>query len=219
MTAKRIDTNPVAMGDIRHPDILIDIGKKVSAGMTWAEIAESMEKQFAIKTSPSYVEKIYQRYAARRNEILSGDAALRDQVKQEILDWKGQLQKINTQTWQILEDVSMKPEQKLKAMGEVRAQLELQNKIMERMENTFASKAMNSIDITRLVFAQLQQLEKEGMIKILRLPGTVVDTPFKVQEPQTPVESTPTSTETLPEMENYIDDPIDEGNTIEEEEQ
>lgn len=215
MTTPRIDLSPTAMKDIRHPDILVDIGRKVSAGMTWAEVAESLETELGIKSSPAYVETIYARYATRRNEILTGDNQLRDQVKQEILDWKYQLQKINKQTWEILEDAQMKPEQKLKAMAEVRQQLELQNKIVERMENTFTSKAMNSMDITRLVFAQLSQLEKEGMIKILRMPGAVVEAPFVYKEDAVsiaPVVVTPTEG-----MENYIDGEVEETEELEEE--
>jgi hypothetical protein len=199
-----------SLGDIRHPDILTDIGRKVSAGMTWAEIASTIEQEYGIKCTPAYVEKIYGRYAVRRSEILNGDSLLKEQVKQEILDWKSQLGKINTQTWEILNNMEMKPEMKLKAMAEVRQQLELQNKIMERMENTFTSKAMNSMDITRLVFSQLAQLEKDGMIKILRMPGLAKDASFSVK---------PVATPNVPEEElkNYIDERVEK--TVEEDDQ
>ncbi len=157
--------------DIRHPEILKFIGKCVSSGMGWNGVARAIEKDYATKTTSVYVKKVYETYVQRRSEIIEGDQDLRDGIKDEILNWKDQVQKINQVTWQIINDMDTKQENKIKAMGEVRKQLDLQSKILDRMENNFSKQEMNQLEMTKFLFTQLKKLEEDGMIKILQLPG------------------------------------------------
>src|SRR3990167_3151220 len=130
--------------DIRHPEVLIQIGKMVSSGMTFSAIAKNISETFKIHSSPTVIKKTYEIYVARRNEVLQGDLQLKENVKQEILNWKDQLAKMNKMVWEMIENAETEGI-KLDAMKEVRQQLDLQNKILSRMEDSFNNQVVNRI--------------------------------------------------------------------------
>ena len=170
--------------DIRHPDILVKIGKMISSGMSYPSICNSIKDEWGINTTANYVKKVYETYSARRTEILQGDLELKSEIKQEILDWKDQIGRLNRMTWSLLDEA--KGDLKLKAMREVRGQLELQNKILGRLEDSMTGKVINRIQITQDVIRTLEQLEKDGMITILRRPGEIIDVPLEKKEEYVP---------------------------------
>lgn len=168
MTKERGELKSV---DIRHPEILKFLGKCASTGMSWPGVVRAIEKEYDVRTTPAYVKKVYETYVQRRTEIIEGNEELKEDIKNEILNWKDQIHRINQATWEIINNLDTDPDKKIKAMAEVRKQLDLQNKILDRMETNITQQDMNKIEMTKFLFAQLKKLESDGMIKILAIPG------------------------------------------------
>jgi len=162
--------------DLRKPEILKEIGKLRSAGMGFKGIAEHLATKFNLDPEPSKttVRSAYKVYSTRRTEIIAGDEELKGEIRESILNTKNQLTKLNDIVWDII-DTTEKSENKLAAAKEILNHLRFQEQILNKLTQSFDTQTLNKIEVTKIVVNNLEQLERDGFIKVLNRPGKVID--------------------------------------------
>ena len=158
--------------DIRKPEVLKEIGKLRSSGMSFQGIAKTLSGKYGLK-KPNHasVQKAYEVYASRQGEVIAGDEELKQGIKEAVLDTKDQLVKLNEMVWDIIKDAETSKD-KLNAAREILNQLRFQEQLINKLTEGFDFNNLNKLEVTKIVVNNLEQLEKDGYIKILTNPGT-----------------------------------------------
>ena len=161
--------------DLRSPEVLTEIGKLRSSGMSFNGIAKEISRTFNLKEPTVLaVQKAYNIYSSRSSEVIAGDDELKKGIKEAVLDTKDQLVKINSIVWEIIQSAET-PKDKLGAAKEILNHLRFQQQLITKITEGFDFKNMNRIEVTKIVVNNLEQLEKDGFIKILNKPGQIID--------------------------------------------
>jgi hypothetical protein len=164
---------------LAEPEVLKKIGKLYSSGMSYAGIAQKLREEDGIDCLGSQVRKVHSIYQVRSQEIIAGDEELKNEIKETVLNTKKQLKEINKLVWELIEKAraegKLNLENAIPAVREIRTQLELQEKLLSRMEEGVDFRNMNKIQMTQIIIENLQVLERDGYIRILNNPGEIID--------------------------------------------
>ena len=160
--------------DLRKPEVLREIGKLRGSGMSFRGIAKSISGSYGVKLPTVLaVQKAYEVYTARQGDIIEGDKELQNEIKGALIDTKDQLIKLNELMWTVINDAETSKD-KISAAKEVLNQMRFQETLITKVTDGFDFKKMNKIEITKIIVNNLEQLEKDGFIKILTNPGSNV---------------------------------------------
>lgn len=154
----------IMANDIRDPDVLREIGKLVSSGVSYTGIAEQLKTK-GIETTAQTVKRVYDQYSHRTTDIIAGDKELKAMIKADVLGVVDQLKAINAVTWDIINDLQAKqkqPDSVLKALREIRGQLELNVQLSERLTNTVDFGKVNKVELTQNIVNIYEKLKKDG---------------------------------------------------------
>lgn len=152
--------------DIRRPEILTKIGKLASAGLSWTYIADMLKKEDGIDAAPQLVHKVYEEFTHRTTAIIAGDQKLKDLIKADILGIVDQMKAINSTAWDILAELQQskvrQPGTMLKALKEIRGQLELNMRLSERLTSSVNLDKVNKVELTQNIVNIFEKLKKDG---------------------------------------------------------
>lgn len=157
---------------LKEPDVLIYIGKCFSSGMGYNAITKAVKRKYDITSSYHQVRKVVQIFQSRQSDLITGSNELQEMVKGVILDTKTQLEKLNEECWAIYEE-QQDSGMKLVTMREILKQLEFQEKVLSRLSKQFGGNTqpkINKLEMTQVIVNSLEDLEKQGVIKILKNP-------------------------------------------------
>jgi hypothetical protein len=161
------DTDPL----LRSKEVLMKIGELKNLNCSWTEISERMKKEHNVEVSPQVAQSLYKTYATRMAEVIAGDTKIKDELRGVVLDKAEQLKSVNEMVWSVIKDSKTTNKDKLLAAREVLAQLELHEKLFENLKKDFDFRQISRIEYTKVSVDNLDYLEKEGYIKILKKPG------------------------------------------------
>lgn len=153
----------------KEPEVLNYMGKCYSSGMNNAEIAKAVGNKFGEVPSREQVQKIIDIFKTRKSDVVEGSHELQEMIKGTIIDTKSQLQRINGKCWDLLDKAEKEGTfEAVAVMKEILKQMEFQEKLLFRLQsNTFTPK-INKLELTQVIINSLDDLEKQGVIKILK---------------------------------------------------
>lgn len=157
---------------LAEPEILLKIGKLHSAGMSVSAICQKLRQENGIKAGYAAVKSAIKTYSTRGTEILAGDDELKGEIKEVIINTKKQLKDVNELIWDLInvarKDGQLHLKTAISAVGEIRKQMEFQEKLLNRMEEGIDYTKMNSVHMTQIIVDNLTVLQESGYIKILK---------------------------------------------------
>lgn len=160
--------------EIRKPEILTKIGKLASAGMSWTGISKVLDAENKITAGPNAVKGAYETYAARTTEIIAGDSELKGLIKADVLDVVDQMKRINAETWHIINDLqessNKQPDTVLRALKEIRGQLELNMRLSDMLSQRVDFSKVNKAELTQNIINIYEGLQKDGFGEIEKCP-------------------------------------------------
>jgi len=160
------------MSKLKDPDVLIYAGKLYSSGMNYSDISRNIQEKFGIEANSTQVKKIIALFQNRKSDLIEGDNKLKQMVKGAILDTKKELERIHQECIDILDEAKRIKDfrSRISAIREIRGQLELQEKIIQRITSIGGGSKINKLELTQVIVNSLEDLEKQGVIKILKKP-------------------------------------------------
>jgi len=174
---------------IAEPEILVKIGKLHSSGMSISGIRAKLKEENNIDAGFMAIKSAIRTYSTRSTEILTGDSELKKEIKEVILDTKSQLQAVNELVWDLIKEAKDQGKLNLQtavpALKELREQLRLNEEIMKRMTDNVDFRQMGKIEMTQIIIEKLEVLEKQGYIKVLNQPGSLIKLDIKSEETKT----------------------------------
>lgn len=155
---------------LKEPDVLVYIGKCYSSDMGYSAIAKAVKRKFGIEANNQQINKVIAIFKNRQSDLIYGNNELQEMVKCVILDTKSQLERINNECWKIFDEFDKKKESsmKLAAMRDILKQLEFQEKLITRLSGSIIKPKINKLEMTQVIVNSLEDLEKQGIIKILK---------------------------------------------------
>jgi len=164
---------------LRESNNLARLGELVYKNYSWKYIANKLSQELNIKVGEKAVKNIYDEYKAKRTEILTEDEELKQDVKNTIIDVDDQLKRINNITNNLLDnlidDGYEDKDMVLKVVREVRGQIDLQTSLVKKLTEGFDEHKISEQKYIKMSLDNLEQLEKNNYIKILRKPGEKLD--------------------------------------------
>lgn len=158
---------------LRQPEILKEIGGCVFSGMKWSGLQKHLKENFNIEASKESIKHVYNKYLQRRNEIVESEEEIqkdiRGEVENTVINTKETLQEVHDFVKKIKEKAYNNDDWKtaLDASKEILNQLTFQEKVLNRMQEGINVENLNKIEITQIVVNKIDELEKQGRIKIL----------------------------------------------------
>lgn len=166
----------------KEPEVLNYIGKCYSSGMNNAEIAKAVNTKFELTPTRSQIIRIIEIFKNRKSDIVSGSNELQEMIKGTILDTKTQLQRINNKCWDLMDKAESEGIfEAVAVMKEILKQMEFQEKLLTRLQSNAFSPKVNKLELTQVIVNSLDELEKQGVIKILR-PNDISKIGIKSEE-------------------------------------
>jgi len=163
---------------IFKPEMLVKIGKLHSSGNSIGAICKRLREEDGINAGFTAVKRAITVYSTRSGEIIQGDKELKSEIKGIILDTKSQLQAVNTLVWDLIKEAKNQGKLNLQtaipAIKELREQLKLNEDILKRMNENVDYKQMGKVEMTQIIIEKLEVLEKQGYIKVINQPGSLV---------------------------------------------
>jgi len=161
------------MSKLKEPEVLVYIGKLYSSGMNYSEIVEKVREKFGIEANSTQIKKVITIFKSRQSDLIKGDNELKNMVKWTILDTKKELEKIHQECLDILEEAKRIKDFKsrIAAVREIRGQLEFQEKLQQRLTGSLDGAKINKLEMTQVIVNSLEDLERHGVIKILKNPN------------------------------------------------
>lgn len=164
---------------LRESNNLARLGELVYKNYSWKYIANKLSQELNIKVGEKTVKNIYDEYKAKRTEILTEDEELKQGVKNTIIDVDDQLKRINNITNNLLDNLIDEgyedKDMVLKVVREVRGQIDLQTSLVKKLTEGFDEHKISEQKYIKMSLENLEQLEKNNYIKILRKPGEKLD--------------------------------------------
>lgn len=154
--------------ELYEVDVLKRIGELRATGTPFTVIALKLKEEKGIDVTPTTVSSAYDKFVGKTSEIIASDDNIKRELLKPILDTANQLKKINEFTWDIIDDFETENSDKLKAIKEIRGQLELQEKILNRMSESLNPTNISKLEYTKMSIKNLIELEKQGLITINR---------------------------------------------------
>lgn len=159
---------------LASPDMQKKLGHMYSSGMNFADIHKQLVME-GLNVGFYEVKNAIKRNLARRSEIIQSNLDLKNEIKEIILSEVDQIKKLNEFTWEIINDAKTNKELKLQAANQVLKQLEFQAKKIDRLKQGVQTTKINKVEMTQIIVNSLDDLEKQGYIKIISKPGEIVD--------------------------------------------
>lgn len=155
------------------PELIEAIRKMREMGMGFRAIAIELETKFNYKTSHQTV----------KNFIDSGGLLEKGgkeiQQAQDVLSLLKQLKSINKEMWTLYKDISTDKDKlgyaRANILNKILSQLEMQRKLLERITSSTVTQKISMIEFSVKVSKYLEQLEKEGYIKIVKKPIKIAE--------------------------------------------
>lgn len=164
---------------LRDTKNLARLGELVYSNYSWKYIAKTLSDELKVRITDTVAKKIYEEYKAKRTEILTEDEELKNSVMNTIIDVDDQLKRINNITNEMLdrliEEGYEDKDMVLKVIREVRGQIDLQTSLVKKLTEGFDEHKISEQKYIRMSLDNLEQLEKNNYIKILRRPGETFD--------------------------------------------
>jgi hypothetical protein len=170
-----VNPNPTLNEEMRSEKTYKKIGELYSKGISWQGIADILEREDGIKTTPAFVSKVFEDFQVRSHEVMHQDEDVKKMAKDLILDNISQLKAINDLTWGILKKQSTADEVKLSGVNQILNQLKYNDDRIAKFEKFFDTNKMSLLEQARLMEKWLKGLEEAGYIKIISMPGQSFD--------------------------------------------
>jgi len=101
-------------------------------------------------------------------EVLNSDKALANYVKERIFDTGEQLKKANSVLWGLIEEAKVSKTFKLSVLKEIRGTIKLADELMNDFKGIKIDQGPQSkVQLIQVIINKLQDLEKNGEIKII----------------------------------------------------
>ena len=160
---------------LAEPHILKKIGQLKSSGMSFTGIRNKLQEEDHLNVTIFSVKKAFELYSTRTKEIVEGDKSLKNELKEVVIDTKTQLKLVNDLMWELInkarEQGKLSVFNAVPALKEIREQIKLQNDLIKDIQGNFDYKQMNTIQLTQVIVNNLENLQKDGFIKVLNKPG------------------------------------------------
>lgn len=179
---KKIETNDnklekeQVIDQLKEPDVLVYVGKCYSSDMGYSAIARAVKRKYNIEANNQQIKQVIAIFQSRKSDLINGSNELQEMVKGVILDTKSQLERINNECWKIFDEFDKKKESEMKlaAMRDILKQLEFQERLLTRLSSSISKPKINKLEMTQIIVNSLDDLEKQGVIKILKpLEGNI----------------------------------------------
>jgi len=161
-----------------EPEVLMRMGELKGLNMPNTMVAEKLNTEFEMNITANSVTTAYNKFVNKTSEIIAGDEKVKQQLIEPILNTADQLKKINDITWRMMDNIEIEDTIKLKAIKEIRGQLDLQEKILTRMTEALNPTKISKIEYIKVSVNNLKELEKQGLITINRK----MDEPIDIEE-------------------------------------
>lgn len=154
---------------LTEPEMLTYIGKCYSNGMSYIGIAKAIKNKFDIDVSNNGIKNAIQVFTTRRSDVIKGSYEMNQLIKGTIIDTEKDLRKLKDRCWGLLERAESEGIfESVAIMKEILKQMEFQEKILSRMHTNINQTKINKLEMTQVIVNSLDELEKQGVIKILR---------------------------------------------------
>jgi len=174
---KQIKINPE--DKLRERENLIFLGELVYKSFSWPYITKKMCEKLELDITETQVKKIFEEYKAKRSELLTEDEELKQNIVNTIIDVDDQLTRINNVTNTLLDNLIAEgyedKDMVLKTIREIRGQIDLQTNLVKKLTDGFDEHKINEQKYIKMSLDNLQELEKNHFIRILRKPGEIFD--------------------------------------------
>jgi hypothetical protein len=154
--------------ELYEPEILKEIAANRATDIGWNIIQLKLKDKFKIDATTQAIKKAYDTYVSKTSEIIATDCEIKYALTKPILDTADQLKKINEITWHMLKNIDINDIVKLGALKEIRSQIELQEKLLQRINQSLDPTQISKIEYTKISVNNLAELEKQGIITINR---------------------------------------------------
>lgn len=168
-----------AITELKRPEIFFDIGRLISVGNSYTEVADKINQKYGLRANNEQIREVYNTYVTRRKEMIDADKEIQEGLRKDLLNTREQLLASNKKVWEII-DKTKYDDTKIKALKEVREQLVFQERLIHKLMEGFRPEKADTIMLTQVVVNSLDQLEKDGFIKILKPVNQPID--IKIEE-------------------------------------
>lgn len=168
--------------ELREPEVLETLAKLKARGLSWKGITDKISDELGKEISVKAVRNAYDLVATKNAELMTEDEELKGKLTKIVFNQKDQIEKINKTCNSLLDELMESKEDPMaaiSAMKEIREQIKLQKELLERLTDGFDPNKINRIEYTNISVNNLNELEKQGYIKILRKPGQPYDPEYK----------------------------------------
>lgn len=162
---------------LKEPDVLIYIGKCYSADMGLNAIAKAIKRRFGIDATYHQIRKVVAIFKNRQSDLIKGDRDLQGMIKGVIIDTESEIRRLHKECVSILEEAKyiQNFNARISAIRELRSLIELQDKLLSKLHGTLDGSKVNKLELTQIIVNSLDDLEKQGIIKILKNPNNPLE--------------------------------------------
>jgi hypothetical protein len=156
------------INELYEPEVLKEIGASRALGQGWNVIQLKLKEKFDIDTTIEPIKRAYNKFVSKTSEIIATDEEVKRALTKPILDTAEQLAKLNKITWDMINNDDIEDKIKVSVLKEIRSQLEMQERILSRINMSLDPSQISKIEYTKISIQNLSELEKQGKITIHR---------------------------------------------------
>ena len=159
--------------DLRKPEILEEITRMRALGESYRSIEDYLRDEYKIDVKHQAIRKMYIQMGKTSKNMIKANNEVKAILQSEVLDTTKQLRTMNermNKLYDELQDSNVKnrTSDMINISKEIRNQLEFQAKLLQQISDAPKSQHINFIDQSVKVIGQLESLEKDGFIKVLK---------------------------------------------------
>jgi hypothetical protein len=159
--------------ELRNPEVLEEITKMRALGSSYKAISDYLSTEFNLDVHQNSIRKMYTQLGKTSTNMIKANDEVKAILQSEVLDTTTELKMLTTRLHNMLDELEdsknkNKVPHMIMAMAEIRKILELQAKLMQKINDQPKAQHINYIDQSVKIIGQLEGLEKEGFIKVLK---------------------------------------------------
>ncbi len=167
-------------------DILKKVVELKYKGVSYAEIAEHVKREYGVSLFEHEISKLYDAGIKTMATVMGMDEKLNDQYKAAVVKSLHNIELATQVLWNMLSELEKNPDKDPKDVIYTLREVRNQNKDLRDMLQDLQQKVdvsqMNQVMLTHTLKGMLEQLEKDGIIRIIKHEAVGLPKTINVQE-------------------------------------